>query len=242
MLIQNIKNAILVFCCCALSNVEAAQSDPVAERKARNAQLERVSPVMAREQAYTLSEQESVNQNLRQVQAMLTTINSTLSDLALLGARSDQAKLLLDADKSTQQILAALLASEAQRVASDAARTPVVSAVHLRGNTEPPLAVAPNQAVTPEPVRAFERVTPVVVRSYDSAVAVGVTRPAKVILRVGQRDPEVFYVGDTVEVNSTEFTIESAVPVRTSSKQHGRPVYAITLRSSAGEIQTVEWE
>ena len=35
-----------------------AQSDPVAERQARNAQLERVSPVMEREKAYTPSEQE----------------------------------------------------------------------------------------------------------------------------------------------------------------------------------------
>ncbi len=236
------KGSVFVMCSCFIGQAWAVQSDPVAERKARNAQLERVSPVMAREQAYTPSSQEAVSENLRQVKAMLTTINATLSDLALLGSRADQAKLLLNADKSTQQILADLLADEAQRVAASPIPVKAAHAAPPDVGSEASFNNAPIQAIAPEPPKAFERVTPVVVRSYDQEISHGDVRPAKVILRVGKRDPEVFYVGDTVQVNDTQFTLVSAVAMRTSNKQHGRPVYEITLRSHSGEIQILEWE
>jgi hypothetical protein len=216
-----------------------AQTDPIAARQAKNAQLERVSPVMTREKAYTLSEEEAVNQNLRDVQGTLSSINSTLSNLALLGSRAEQARLLLNVDQTTRETLLALFESEAKRVESaklmatrEAQPLPIPTSVGTPTTYTPK-----QQEILVEPPSAIERVTPVVVRTYTQPEF-----PAKVILQVGKRDPEVFYVGENVVINGTDYEIVSALPVRLSDRQHRRPVYEISLRSSLGEIKILEWE
>lgn len=213
-----------------------AQSDPVAERQARNAQLERVSPVMEREKAYTPSEQELATQNIREVHGLLTSINSTLSDLALLGTRADQAKLLLSVDKTARETLTSLFESETARI--KAARAESAVSEPQRSVSANPVTLQPKPLLAAViPPQSNEHIKPIAVRSYENPA-----RPTKVIFLVGKRAPEVVYVGGQVEINGTRFKLASVVVVRTSEKRHARPVYEITLRSDIGEIRKMEWE
>ncbi|MEO0367214.1 MAG: hypothetical protein AAF197_00355 [Pseudomonadota bacterium] len=216
-----------------------AQSDPVAAKQARNAALERVSPVMDREKAYQPTDTERVESSIVEIKSFLTDINTTLKDLALVGSRGDQAKLLLNLDSDTRSTLIALLDSEAQRVEE-----------FNREITPSPVSQSTSdvQTIQPEPVKpvsvapivvapSTEQIKPMLVRTYDE-----IGRPAKVILKIGNRDPEVFFEGETAMVNGVEYEVVAATAIRDSTRLHGRKVYEILLKGNDGIVKNIEWE
>lgn len=231
---------IYIFIILTFTSVHSyAESDPVAEREARNAALEKVSPVMTRELAYQLTPNEQLHQNINDLQSLLTSINGALANLTMVGERAPQAKLLMSLDKSSRDTLIALLESEAKRLkdTKPAVAEPSSMAAPLK---KPQIAAAPKAPVIkrqPKAVERYEKIIPIVVREYDEP-----NRSTKVILKVGSAEPAVFYVGDSFQANGESYTIESALPIRISSAPHARPVYAIKLRSSAGTIQEINWE
>ena len=213
-----------------------AQADPVAERQARNAALERVSPVMEREQNYEPSEQERVSQSVREVSMLLTELNAALDDLELVGHQHEQAKLLLTAEGSVRDTLVSLLELQAKRTESIE-----VQANESFGQT---VSIDNTLPVTPAPVTAtqaveprFQEIVPIVVRTYDEP-----TRPAKVILKIGERDPAVYYVGGEFDANDVRYTISQVDIVGQSPERHKRPIYEITLLGSNGERKRIQWD
>ena len=224
----------LLFLMCSQISL-ASPPDPIAERQARNAQLEKVSPVLDREIAYVATPQEQLSENILELQKLLTSINDALGDLTIAGSRIPQAKMLLNMNESSRDTLLALLESEAERLA-DSEVSSIPSAVPIETNleSEKVAVVAPVEKSSND---VYEEVVPIVVREYQEP-----NRSTKVILKIGVNEPAVYYVGDTFEANQTRYTIVSAKPVSVSSAPHARPVYAIALRATNGDSKIINWE
>lgn len=230
---------------CLLPLNALAQTDPVAERQARNAAMERVSPVMERELSIKPTEQEQVLLNLSEYQLLLGEINQTLSDLSLLGNRTAQAALLMSLDQPARETLLDLIESEAERFEESQSAPPPqpASPTPMRVSSQQPpvtgssgaplLPSSKSEPTTPVQTNSFAtEITPLIVRDYEDP-----NRPAKVFLKIGKQDASVFYEGEQVDVNGLMYTIESVTPVGKSTKLHGRTVYEIVLRSDRGDIR-----
>lgn len=225
---------IFMSLCLAQSISALGQTDPIVEKQARNAALERVSPVMDRQVNYVPSEFEKASQNMAELQSLLSGLNKVLEDLEQLQGSYAQAKLVLKPDATPHETLISLL---------DAQPSSTIKKIPLAAEPQIPLAAStisvPAQLKKKESVKPAKpaQIEPIAVRTYDNG-----SRPAKVILKVGDNNPAVYFVGDQISLNQDTFRLTGVQKVGVSNERHKRPIYEIMLLSDSGKHKSIVWE